>query len=139
MPRDIDPAVASFPDVTLCDVDDLRNFAERSMATRRAEIDRVQVIIDGELGRYALDAQGRSVAPIVSALHERAELIRSAEVARIGAVLARLSEDDRAAVESVTRRIVAKLVHEPTVQVKSAAGSPRGERLAEALRALFGL
>jgi len=139
VPRDIDPAVASFPDVTLCDVDDLRNFAERSMATRRAEIDRVRAIIDGELGRYARDAQGRSVAPIVSALHERAELIRSAEVARIGAVLARLSEDDRAAVESVTRRIVAKLVHEPTVQVKSAAGSPRGERLAEALRALFGL
>ena len=95
------------------------------MATRRAEIDRVQVIIDGELGRYATrDAQGRSVAPIVSALHERAELIRSAEVARIGAVLARLSEDDRAAVESVTRRIVAKLVHEPTVQAESAAGSP---------------
>jgi glutamyl-tRNA reductase len=54
-------------------------------------------------------------------------------------VLARLGEDERAAVESATRRIVAKLVHEPTVQVKRAAGSPRGERLAEALRALFGL
>jgi glutamyl-tRNA reductase len=109
------------------------------MATRRAEIDRVQAIITEELRRYAFDVQGRSVAPVVSALHERAELIRSAEVARIDAVLARLAEDDRAAVESLTRRIVAKLVYEPTVQVKAAAGSPRGERLAEALQALFGL
>jgi glutamyl-tRNA reductase len=139
VPRDVDPAVASFPGVTLRDFDDLRSFAEASMATRRAEIDRVQAIIAEELRRYAFDVQGRSVAPVVSALHERAELIRSAEVARIDAVLARLAEDDRAAVESLTRRIVAKLVYEPTVQVKAAAGSPRGERLAEALQALFGL
>ncbi|MDA8039197.1 MAG: hypothetical protein M0Z69_08565 [Actinomycetota bacterium] len=35
--------------------------------------------------------------------------------------------------------MVAKLLHEPSVRVKEAAGSPRGERLAEALRALFDL
>jgi glutamyl-tRNA reductase len=139
VPRDVDPAVASFPGVTLRDVDDLRSLAEASMASRRAEINRVQAIIAEELDRYALDVERRSVAPVVSALHERAELIRSAEVARIDAVLAGLSEEDRAAVESLSRRIVAKLVYEPTVQVKNAAGSPRGERLAEALRALFGL
>ena len=139
VPRDVDPAVASLPDVTLRDVDDLRALAERSMATRRAEIDRVQVIIDEELGRYFLAARGRAAAPVVAALHDHAEQIRAGELARISSVLARLGEDERAAVESATRRIVAKLVHEPTVQVKRAAGSPRGERLAEALRALFGL
>ena len=36
-------------------------------------------------------------------------------------------------------RIVAKLLHDPTVQLKNAAGTPRGERLSEALRALFDL
>ena len=139
VPRDVDPAVASFPDVTLRDVDDLRNFAERSLAARRAEIDRVREIIDEELGRYSLDARGRAVAPVVAALHDHAERIRSVELARIDPVLARLGADERDAIESVTRRIVAKLVHEPTVNVKSAAGSARGERLAEALRALFDL
>jgi glutamyl-tRNA reductase len=109
------------------------------LAARRAEIDRVREIIDEELGRYSLDARGRAVAPVVAALHDHAEQIRSAELARIDSVLARLDADERAAVESVTRRIVAKLVHEPTVKVKSAAGSARGERLAEALRALFDL
>jgi glutamyl-tRNA reductase len=139
VPRDVDPAVASFPDVTLRDVDDLRNLAERSMATRRSEVDRVREIIDEELGRYSLAARGRAAAPVVAALHEHAEQIRAAELARIGTVLDQLDEDERAAVEAATRRIVAKLVHEPTVQVKAAAGSPRGDRLAEALRALFGL
>jgi glutamyl-tRNA reductase len=35
--------------------------------------------------------------------------------------------------------MIAKLLHEPTVQIKDAAGSPRGERLADALRTLFDL
>jgi glutamyl-tRNA reductase len=35
--------------------------------------------------------------------------------------------------------VVAKLLHEPTVQLKDAAGTVRGERLADALRELFGL
>ena len=34
---------------------------------------------------------------------------------------------------------MAKLLHDPTVGLKDAAGSPRGERLAEALRDLFDL
>ena len=39
-------------------------------------------------------------------------------------------------VEALTAGIVAKLLHDPTVELKDAAGSPRGERLAEALRDL---
>jgi len=39
----------------------------------------------------------------------------------------------------VTRAMVAKLLHEPTVVLKEAAGTPRGERLVESLRTLFDL
>ena len=45
----------------------------------------------------------------------------------------------RAAVEALTKGLVAKLLHEPTVRLKDAAGTPKGERLAEALRDLFDL
>jgi glutamyl-tRNA reductase len=40
-------------------------------------------------------------------------------------------------VEAVTRGVVAKLLHQPTVVLKDAAGSPRGDRLMAALRELF--
>ena len=40
---------------------------------------------------------------------------------------------------SVVRDVLAKLLHHPTVAVKEAAGTPRGERLVEALRTLFDL
>ena len=40
-------------------------------------------------------------------------------------------------VEAVTRGVVAKLLHHPTVVLKDAAGSSRGDRLVAALRELF--
>ena len=136
VPRDVDPAVAALEGVTLVDMDDLNAYAEREMASRRAEVPRALEIIDEELGRYRAGVLGRSVAPLVASLRARAEAMRAAEVER---VTARLEPHERAAVDEATRRVVAKLLHEPTVQLKEAAGSPRGERLAEALRALFDL
>ncbi|MEY2571361.1 MAG: glutamyl-tRNA reductase, partial [Acidimicrobiaceae bacterium] len=54
-----------------------------------------------------------------------------------GSRLAGLDETQRAAVEALTKSIVAKLLHEPTVRLKDAAGTPKGDRLADALSDLF--
>jgi glutamyl-tRNA reductase len=72
-------------------------------------------------------------------LRTRAESIRRAELERQRARLDALGPVVSEIVETVTKRTVAKILHEPTVRVKEAAGSPRGERLAEALRNLFDL
>jgi glutamyl-tRNA reductase len=45
----------------------------------------------------------------------------------------------REAVEAVTRGVVAKLLHGPSVRLKDDVGSPRGERNAAAVRDLFDL
>jgi len=139
MPRDIDPAAGKLDGVTLLDVGDLSAFAENEMQTRRGEVARVVEIIDDELERYAMNAQARSVGPIVAALRSKAEAIRQSELERYQSRLGALDEDAREAVDALTRGVVAKLLHDPTVQVKEDAGSTRGERLAEALRALFDL
>jgi hypothetical protein len=70
---------------------------------------------------------------------DRAESVRQAELDRVAARLAGLDVQQREAVEAVTRAIVAKLVHEPIVRVKDAAGSAKGDRLADSLRDLFDL
>ena len=41
--------------------------------------------------------------------------------------------------DALSKGLVAKLLHEPTVRLKDAAGTVRGERLADALRELFDL
>jgi len=139
VPRDVDPAVADIDGVSLLDVEDVRRFAEAQMSTRRAEIPAVRAMLDEELERYRASATARSAAPVVAALRNRAEAIRRAELDRQRARLDTLGPEAREMVELVTQRTVAKLLHEPTVRLKDAAGSPRGERLAEALRSLFDL
>jgi glutamyl-tRNA reductase len=139
VPRDVDPAVAELPGVTLLDMDDLRAFADLGRQARKREVAAVQHILDAELDRYLERTSAREAAPLVVALRKRAEELRQAEVARYAGRLDALDAEQRAAVDALTRGIVAKLLHEPTVRVKDNAGTIRGERLAESLRELFDL
>ena len=139
IPRDLDPSVAALPGVTVLDLDDLRAFAQAGLDVRRREVARVRCIIDDEVAEYLNDANAREVAPTVAALHALADEVRAGEMERFRSRLGGLDDRQRTAVEALTRGIVAKLLHGPTVQLKEAASSPRGERLAEALRTLFDL
>jgi glutamyl-tRNA reductase len=65
--------------------------------------------------------------------------VRTRELDRFAVRLAGLDPKQTQAVEALTRGIVAKLLHVPTVNVKTGAGTPRGEELAQALRQLFDL
>ncbi len=137
VPRDVDPAVAEIDGVTLLDMDDLRRFAAAGVAGRRREVVAVEAILNDELERYLGATSAREIAPTIVALRERAEFVRSAEVERFGARFDDLSPDQADLVEAVTKGLVAKLLHQPTVVLKDAAGSPRGDRLVAALRELF--
>jgi len=139
VPRDVDPGVAEIPGVTVLDMDDLKAFAESSMDRRRREVARVRRIISAELERLRSERTAREVAPLVSALRSRGEDIRLAELERFRSRLETVDPRTAEAIESLTRGIVAKLLHEPTVRVKEAAGSGKGELYADALSALFGL
>jgi glutamyl-tRNA reductase len=139
VPRDVDPGVADIPGITLLDMDDLKAFAESSMDRRRREVARVRRIISAELERLRTERTAREVAPLVSALRSRGEDIRLAELERFRSKLETVDSKTAEAIEALTRGIVAKLLHEPTVRVKETAGSGRGELYADALSALFGL
>lgn len=139
VPRQIDGAVAGWPGVTLLNMDDVSTFISSRVDERRAEVPAVERILADEFERYSTSLAARSVAPLVSSLHDRAEEIRQAELARFEARLGELSPGQRDALEAMTKRVVAKLLHTPTVTLKAAAGTARGEGLAEAFQDLFGL
>jgi glutamyl-tRNA reductase len=139
VPRDVDPTAAELPGVTLLDMDDLRAFAEAGQAERLREVGAVRAMVDEELERYLAVSSAREVAPLVAALHARADEIRRTELDRYRGRMGDLDERQLEAVEAMASAIVAKLLHQPTVGLKQAAGAPKGERLAEALRDLFDL
>ncbi|HEX5366947.1 MAG TPA: glutamyl-tRNA reductase [Acidimicrobiales bacterium] len=137
VPRDVDPAVAEVAGVTLLDMDDVRTFAAAGVAGRRREVAAVEAILADELERYLGASSAREVAPMIVGLRQRAEAVRAAELNRLGARYAELDPRQLALVDAVTRGVVAKLLHQPTVVLKDAAGTARGDRLVAALRDLF--
>jgi glutamyl-tRNA reductase len=139
VPRNVDPAVTAMSGIDLLDMDDLTEHAERAMAGRRAELSAAQEIVSQEVERYRAEERARGAAPVVSALRARVEELRRSELDRHRGRLAELDDQQWNEVDSVVRDVLAKLLHNPTVAVKEAAGTPRGERLVEALRTLFDL
>jgi glutamyl-tRNA reductase len=139
MPRNVDPAVGDLPGVTLLDLADLRAFVDAGLDKRRQEVVRVRGLVADELSRYTADLAAREVVPTVTALRHQAEAVRVGEIERHRGRLAGLDARQAEAVESLTRAMMAKLLHEPTVRLKDAAGTPKGERLSGALRDLFDL
>jgi len=137
VPRDVDPTVAELPGVTVLDLDDLRDWADRGLSHRAGEADRVRTIIAEEVENFVVDARARQAAPLVASMRDAAEAIRAAEVDRFASRLKGLDVAEREAVEALTRAIVAKLLHEPSVRLRTQAGTPQGDRNAAAVRDLF--
>ena len=139
VPRDVDPAAADLDGVTLLDMDDLREFAEKGIRAREKEVSSVIEIINEELERFLNLFSARSVAPIVTQLHSRAEEIRNSELQKLFRKFPELTPEQLKGIETLTSVIANTLIHEPTVRLKDAAGTPKGERLSEALQDLFDL
>ena len=139
MPRNVEPAAGDTPGIDLFNMDDISLSVATAMEGRRSEVEAARSIVSEEVERYRAAARARGAAPVVAALRARLEESRAAELDRRRNQFGGLSEEDWAQVDAVTRSVLAKLVHEPTVLLKETAGTPRGERLVEALRLLFDL
>jgi glutamyl-tRNA reductase len=136
VPRDLDPEIATLPYAFLYDVDDL----DQAVGTGTVEgaAARAEAIVAEEAERFRAWQASRGVVPAIASLRAHAEEIRVAELQRAGRRLADLSPEERRALEAVTVQIVNKLLHDPTVRLKEAAGAD-GATYADAVRHLFGL
>ena len=139
VPRDVDPAVARLAGVTLLDMDDLSRFADTGHVRRQAEVASVESILVDETERFSADRSAREMAPLIESLRGRAEAVRQSEIERALAAHPDLDEDAREALERATAALVNKLLHQPTVALRTAAGKAKGDRLADSVRDLFDL
>jgi glutamyl-tRNA reductase len=136
VPRDLDHAIHELDGCYLYDIDDLESVVASSLAGRRREAARAEAIVAEEAESFRDWQASREVVPAIASLRAHAEEIRAAELER---VRGRLSSSDQEVVESITARIVDKLLHLPTVRLKEAAAGADGGSYAQAVRHLFGL
>ena len=139
VPRDIDPTVRELRGITLYDMDDLQREVARNMNGREAEAAKARVIVEREVERFAEWLAILDVVPTVAALRQRGEEIVQRVLRENEPRWERLGEADRRRVEAMARSIVNRLLHEPTLRIKSAAERGGSYVHLQALRELFAL
>jgi glutamyl-tRNA reductase len=138
VPRDIDPACGEIEGVILRDIDDLQATVTHNLSTRSADIPAAERIIDEELARFATWLGQLDVRPTIAALHARGEGIVERVLEENEGRWESASARDLARVEALTRAVVARLLHEPTIRLRS-LDAERVHGSVELLRDIFAL
>jgi glutamyl-tRNA reductase len=139
VPRDVDPSVGDIPGVHLIDADDLKVALDRSLEARKKEIPRVEAIIAEEAAKCEIELRELSMKPVITELRDKAESIRLGELEK---TLRRLPDVDEQTIEHIhhmSRAIVNKLLHEPTVRLKRVARAGLHNEYSSTVRHLFDL
>ncbi|HYH81061.1 MAG TPA: glutamyl-tRNA reductase, partial [Longimicrobium sp.] len=139
IPRDVETAVGDEKNVFLYNVDDFQQIVEDSLGRRRAELPAAERIVAEGVEDYWSWYASLAVVPTIRALRDHGERVRAQETERALARLNHLSDDDRAAVDALTRQIMNKLLHAPTARLRDAAGNGRGTGVLDTVRYLFEL
>lgn len=142
VPRDVEPACGDVEGVTLYDIDDLQRVVTANLSVREGERAAADAIVEGEIRRFAAWLGQLDVLPTITALREQAGAIADQVLAENAGRWETASPRDLARVEAMTRAVVQRVLHEPTLRIKALADadaeSPGHGRL-EIVRELFGL
>ncbi len=139
LPRDVDPAVGELENVFLYNLDDLQGVVSANLERRRSDLPSAEGLIDSEAHKYWNWVAGLVAVPVLTEMRARMEALRTRELADALRRLEHLPPAERAAVEELTRTLMNKFLHEPTVRLRAAAANGRGLGVVDTARYLFGL
>jgi glutamyl-tRNA reductase len=139
VPADVEREVAGIAGVRLFDVDDLRAGLDDAIASRLAEVPKVEVIVEEEVALFGRRFRELEVEPLVAELRQRAEEIRERELRRTLRHLGDVEPETREHVTKLSHALVNKLLHEPTARLREKADEGDADDVADAVRDLFGL
>jgi len=137
IPPDIDPAVAEFDDVYLYNLDDLQQVIEESRRSRQAAAEQAEDIIETQAARFMAWIRSLEAVPTLRAYREHAKVLGEAELERARRALESGAAADEI-IAQLTRNLVRKLTHEPSVNMRTAVAEGETELL-EAIKILFRL
>ena len=140
VPRDIDPDVSKIDNAFLYNIDDLEAVVASNLKDRQHEAVRAEQIVSEEAKRFYNQLQTFQVNPTIKALHQQFQQIADTEL-QACFYKATLSDQQEAAITSMTQAIVKKLLHHPMQNLRGAVndGSVDHAQYVEALQELFAL
>jgi glutamyl-tRNA reductase len=138
VPRDIDSRCGDIDGVTLYDIDDLQAVVQRNLGAREEIVPQAEEIVEEEIHRFARWLGQAETLPTVAALREHGNSIVEQILAENEGRWESASERDLMRVEAVARAVLGRLLHEPTIRLRSFS-QERGHASLQLVRELFGL
>ncbi|MFZ5776026.1 MAG: glutamyl-tRNA reductase [Thermodesulfobacteriota bacterium] len=139
VPRDLDPGLNDLDNVYLYDIDDLKNVVDINKVEREKEAVRAEGIVAEEVVKFGQWLEGMELAPTITALRQKANAIREAEVAKTLASLKSLTDGEKKSVEMLANAIVNKLLHDPMMFLKQNDPHENRQTKLDLVRQLFAL
>jgi glutamyl-tRNA reductase len=121
VPRDLDAACGELAGVHMFDLDDLERVVAETLEVRGDAIDEVAALADEATDTFVRWLRSLNATDAIRELRERAERERRAELERFLARHAHLAAEDIERIDRLTRTIVNRVLHTPTVKLREAA------------------
>ena len=136
VPRNVETRVREIANVQLFDMDDLQRYVNTAKVGCHQNIAYAKTIVAEEVADYENLLQ---VIPFIGELHKKVEQIRQSEVAR---TLRHLSDPDPEVLEQIdllSRALVRKILHEPTMHLRTETNQETLNDYVDTLARLFDL
>ena len=140
VPRNVDADVKEILHIQSFNVDDLKAVVAQNQESRRKIAQEAETILEEEVDAFDSWWGSLDTVPTISCLRTKMDVIRAQELEK---ALSRLGKEfagkHQEVIESLTRSIVNRILHEPTVQLRAQQDIESRKRCIQSLQMLFDL
>jgi glutamyl-tRNA reductase len=137
VPRNVEPEVSLLPGIQLVGIDELDSSLDENLEKRRAAMPQLESLIEGEAEMFMSWYHGREISPVIADLRRKMEQVAGEELEIALRGMENLDPNHRKTIQRLVYRLTNKLLHEPTVRLKSAGAAT--QNYGHAVRHLFAL
>jgi len=139
VPRDIDPEINRLSNSYVYDIDDLQGIVDENLKDRNNEAITGERIVDEAVVSFRNWYESLEVTPTIVELRKKIEGIAKGEFEKTLHAIKHLSPDDIEAINRMTEAMVKKILHDPTMLLKSSGRHENKSVYLDVTRKLFKL
>ena len=139
VPRDIDPEINKMHGTFCYDIDDLQTIVSQNQDERKKQSIRAEEIIEEELSKLEIWFRSLSAVPTIRSLRKSFHSTAEEELQKVFRRIKNLPESERKEIEQFVHRLVHKLLHDPSRNLKQLAQEEDSHLHMESIAKLFDL
>jgi len=139
VPRDIDPEINKLHGTFCYDIDDLQSIVSQNQYERKKQSIKAEEIIEEELSKLEIWFRSLSAVPTIRSLRKAFHSTAEEELQKVFRRIKNLPESERKEIEQFVHRLVHKLLHDPSRNLKQLAQEEDSHLHLESIAKLFDL